>query len=91
MRHYHVLILYILHVLHVTLHHVLISYFKPMSRDVTADFAALFADKISLPKRIEELREIYRSGAPFPPYSGEKAHRCVCTSREHLFACLESL
>jgi hypothetical protein len=37
-----------------------------MSRDVTADFAALFADKISLPKRIEELREIYRSGAPFP-------------------------
>jgi hypothetical protein len=37
-----------------------------MARDLTADFSALFADKISLPKPIEELRQIYGSGAPFP-------------------------
>jgi hypothetical protein len=37
-----------------------------MSRDLTADFAALFADRIRLPKRIEELRNGYRNALPFP-------------------------
>jgi len=37
-----------------------------MSRDLTADFSALFADRIRLPKRIEELRNAYRNALPFP-------------------------
>jgi hypothetical protein len=37
-----------------------------MSRDLTADYSALLASKIRLPKRIGELREIYRAGVPFP-------------------------
>jgi hypothetical protein len=37
-----------------------------MSRDLTADFAALFADSIRLPTPIEALRDSYRSGTPFP-------------------------
>jgi hypothetical protein len=37
-----------------------------MSRDLTADFSALFADKLRLPQRIEAMRETYRSGVPFP-------------------------
>jgi hypothetical protein len=37
-----------------------------MPRDLTADFSALFADRIRLPKRIEELRNAYRNALPFP-------------------------
>lgn len=37
-----------------------------MPRDLTADFSALFADKVRLPARIEELRNAYRNAAPFP-------------------------
>jgi hypothetical protein len=37
-----------------------------MPRDLTADFSALFADRIRLPRRIEELRNAYRSALPFP-------------------------
>jgi hypothetical protein len=36
------------------------------ARDLTADFSALFADTIRLPKRIEELRNAYRNALPFP-------------------------
>jgi hypothetical protein len=38
----------------------------PMPRDLTADFSALFADRIHLPKRLEELRNAYRTALPFP-------------------------
>ncbi len=37
-----------------------------MPRDFTADFSALFADRIRLPARIEELRNTYRTTVPFP-------------------------
>jgi hypothetical protein len=37
-----------------------------MPRDLTADYSALFANRVHLPKRIEELRETYRAAAPFP-------------------------
>jgi len=37
-----------------------------MPRDLTADFSALFADRIRLPKRLEELRTAYRTALPFP-------------------------
>jgi hypothetical protein len=37
-----------------------------MSRDLTADFSALFADRIRLPTRIEELRNTYQHAVPFP-------------------------
>jgi Rps23 Pro-64 3,4-dihydroxylase Tpa1-like proline 4-hydroxylase len=37
-----------------------------MGRDLTADFSALFADRIRLPTRIEELRDAYRNTVPFP-------------------------
>jgi hypothetical protein len=37
-----------------------------MPRDLTADFSALFADRIRLPKRIEALRNAYRNAQPFP-------------------------
>jgi hypothetical protein len=37
-----------------------------MSRDLTADFSALFAGRIRLPKRLEELRSVYRNALPFP-------------------------
>jgi 2OG-Fe(II) oxygenase superfamily len=39
---------------------------SPMPRDLTADYSALFADRIRLPKRIEELRNTYRNALPFP-------------------------
>ncbi|MFL6602648.1 MAG: 2OG-Fe(II) oxygenase [Steroidobacteraceae bacterium] len=37
-----------------------------MPRDLTADFSALFADRIRLPKRLEELRTAYSTALPFP-------------------------
>jgi len=37
-----------------------------MGRDITAEFSALFADRIRLPTRIEELRRAYRNTTPFP-------------------------
>jgi hypothetical protein len=37
-----------------------------MPRDLTAAFAPLFANRVLLPTRIEELREAYRNAAPFP-------------------------
>jgi hypothetical protein len=35
-------------------------------RDITADLSALFADRIRLPTRIEQLRASYQNTAPFP-------------------------
>jgi len=35
-------------------------------RDITADLSALFADRIRLPSRIEQLRDTYQKSAPFP-------------------------
>jgi 2OG-Fe(II) oxygenase superfamily len=35
-------------------------------RDITADLSALFADRIRLPTRIEQLRASYQDRAPFP-------------------------
>jgi Rps23 Pro-64 3,4-dihydroxylase Tpa1-like proline 4-hydroxylase len=37
-----------------------------MGRDITADFSALFADRIRLPTRIEALRDAYKNTTPFP-------------------------
>jgi hypothetical protein len=35
-------------------------------RDITADLSSVFADRIRLPARIEQLRASYRNTAPFP-------------------------
>jgi 2OG-Fe(II) oxygenase superfamily len=37
-----------------------------MSRDLTADYSALFADRIRLATPIEALRDAYRNAVPFP-------------------------
>ena len=37
-----------------------------MSRDLTAEFSALFADRIQLSTRIEDLRNGYQAAKPFP-------------------------
>ncbi|MEA3182757.1 MAG: hypothetical protein QOI59_6280 [Gammaproteobacteria bacterium] len=37
-----------------------------MGHDITAEFSALFADRLRLPTRIEELRRAYRNSTPFP-------------------------
>src|ERR1700730_17357591 len=39
---------------------------RSMPRDLTADYSDLLADKIRLPARIEQLRNVYRNATPFP-------------------------
>jgi hypothetical protein len=37
-----------------------------MPRDLTADFASLFAGRLQLPARLDDLRDAYRTAVPFP-------------------------